>query len=114
MEITTMLTMLGEGFLVTLQIFFLTLIGSLPLGIVVALGRMSRFKPLALIVRFYISVMRGTPLMLQMFAIYFAPYYVFGIELTTDSKFNATIIAFMGLRTKSWTRFTRPEGGPHV
>lgn len=94
-EITTMLTMLGEGFLVTLQIFFLTLIGSLPLGIVVALGRMSRFKPLALIVRFYISVMRGTPLMLQMFAIYFAPYYVFGIELTTDSKFNATIIAFI-------------------
>ncbi|HJF64721.1 amino acid ABC transporter permease [uncultured Slackia sp.] len=90
-----MLTMLGEGFLVTLQIFFLTLIGSLPLGIVVALGRMSRFKPLALIVRFYISVMRGTPLMLQMFAIYFAPYYVFGIELTTDSKFNATIIAFI-------------------
>ena len=90
-----MLSMLGEGFLVTLQIFFLTLIGSLPLGIVVALGRMSRFKPLALIVRFYISVMRGTPLMLQMFAIYFAPYYVFGIELTTDSKFNATIIAFI-------------------
>ena len=94
-EITTMLSMLGEGFLVTLQIFFLTLIGSLPLGIVVALGRMSRFKPLALIVRFYISVMRGTPLMLQMFAIYFVPYYVFGIELTTDSKFNATIIAFI-------------------
>lgn len=90
-----MLAMLGEGFLVTLQIFFLTLIGSLPLGIVVALGRMSRFKPLALIVRFYISVMRGTPLMLQMFAIYFAPYYVFGIELTTDSKFNATIVAFI-------------------
>lgn len=90
-----MLSMLGEGFLVTLQIFFLTLIGSLPLGIVVALGRMSRFKPLALIVRFYISVMRGTPLMLQMFAIYFAPYYVFGIELTTDSKFNATIVAFI-------------------
>lgn len=94
-ELTTMLAMLGEGFLVTLQIFFLTLIGSLPLGIVVALGRMSRFKPLALVVRFYISVMRGTPLMLQMFAIYFAPYYVFGIELTTDSKFNATIVAFI-------------------
>ena len=95
MELTTMLTMLGEGFLVTLQIFFLTLIGALPLGILVALGRMSRFKPLALIVRFYISIMRGTPLMLQMFAIYFAPYYVFGIELNTDSKFYATITAFI-------------------
>ncbi len=95
MELTTMLTMLGEGFLVTLQIFFLTLIGALPLGILVALGRMSRFKPLALVVRFYISIMRGTPLMLQMFAIYFAPYYVFDIELTTDSKFYATIVAFI-------------------
>ncbi len=90
-----MLAMLGSGFLVTLQIFFLTLIGALPLGIVVALGRMSRFKLLALVVRFYISVMRGTPLMLQMFAIYFAPYYVFGIDLNTDSKFNATITAFI-------------------
>ncbi len=94
-ELITMVTMLGEGFLVTLQIFFLTLIGALPLGLVVASGRMSRFKPLALLVRFYISVMRGTPLMLQMFAIYFAPYYVFGIDLNTDSKFNATIFAFI-------------------
>ncbi len=90
-----MLGILGSGFLVTLQIFFLTLIGSLPLGIVVALGRMSKFKPLALLVRFYISIMRGTPLMLQMFFIYFAPYYIFGIELSTESKFSATIVAFI-------------------
>lgn len=90
-----MLGILGSGFLVTLQIFFLTLVGSLPLGIVVAFGRMSRFKPLALLVRLYISVMRGTPLMLQMFFIYFAPYYIFGIELSTESKFSATIVAFI-------------------
>lgn len=90
-----MLGILGSGFLVTLQIFFLTLVGSLPLGIVVAFGRMSRFKPLALLVRFYISIMRGTPLMLQMFFIYFAPYYIFGIELSTESKFSATIVAFI-------------------
>ena len=90
-----MLGILGSGFLVTLQIFFLTLVGSLPLGIVVALGRMSKFKPLALLVRFYISIMRGTPLMLQMFFIYFAPYYIFGIELSTESKFSATIVAFI-------------------
>lgn len=94
-DIGTMLGILGSGFLVTLQIFFLTLIGSLPLGIVVALGRMSKFKPLALLVRFYISIMRGTPLMLQMFFIYFAPYYIFGIELSTESKFSATIVAFI-------------------
>lgn len=90
-----MLGILGSGFLVTLQIFFLTLIGSLPLGIVVALGRMCKFKPVALLVRFYISIMRGTPLMLQMFFIYFAPYYIFGIELSTESKFSATIVAFI-------------------
>lgn len=87
--------MLGNGFLVSFQIFALTLLGSLPLGMLVAFARMSHFKPLALLARFYISVMRGTPLMLQMFAIYFMPYYVFGINLTTDSKWQATIVAFI-------------------
>lgn len=90
-----MLSMLGQGFGVTLQIFFLTLVGSLPLGVVVALARMSRVKPIAWIMKFYISVMRGTPLMLQMFFIYFAPYYIFGIPLSMESKFSATIIAFI-------------------
>ena len=90
-----MLTMLTEGFLVSLQIFAFTLIGAVPLGIVVALGRMSRIAPVRWIVRIYISIMRGTPLMLQMFAIYFAPYYVFGIQLTPDSKWQATIAAFI-------------------
>ena len=90
-----MLSMLGQGFIVTLQIFFLTLVGSLPLGVVVALARMSRVKPIAWIMKFYISVMRGTPLMLQMFFIYFAPYYIFGIPLSMESKFSATIIAFI-------------------
>ena len=85
----------GNGFLVSFQIFALTLLGSLPLGMLVAFARMSRFKPLALLARFYISIMRGTPLMLQMFAIYFMPYYVFGINLTTDSKWQATIVAFI-------------------
>ena len=90
-----MLSMLGQGFVVTLQIFFLTLVGSLPLGVVVALARMSRVKPIAWIMKFYISVMRGTPLMLQMFFIYFAPYYIFGIPLSMESKFSATIVAFI-------------------
>ena len=90
-----MLSMLGQGFGVTLQIFFLTLVGSLPLGVVVALSRMSRVKPIAWIMKFYISVMRGTPLMLQMFFIYFAPYYIFGIPLSMESKFSATIVAFI-------------------
>ena len=68
-----MLQMLGEGFVVSLQIFVFTLVGALPLGIPVALMRMSRLAPVRWVARIYISVMRGTPLILQMFAIYFAP-----------------------------------------
>ena len=95
MDLTTMLGMLAEGFCTSLAIFALTLLGALPLGILIALARMSKVKPLALIARCYISLMRGTPLMLQMFAIYFAPYYVFGIQLNPSSKFIATITAFI-------------------
>ena len=95
MAITTMIEMLGEGFVVSLQIFFLTLLGAIPLGVVVALLRMSKAKIVSGITRLYISVMRGTPLMLQMFAIYFMPYYVFGIELTPNSKWYACIVSFI-------------------
>ncbi len=95
MSFSVMLTMLTEGFLVSLQIFLFTLLGAVPLGVAVALARMDRIAPVRWIVRVYISIMRGTPLMLQMFAIYFAPYYVFGIQLTPDSKWQATIVAFI-------------------
>lgn len=87
--------MLLTGFGTTLQIFLFTLVGAIPLGVVVALARMSKFTPLAWLARAYISILRGTPLMLQMFAIYFAPYYVFGIELTPSSKWQACIVAFI-------------------
>ena len=90
-----MMQMLGQGFLVSLQIFVFTLVGSLPLGIPVAFMRMSKLAPVRWIARIYISIMRGTPLMLQMFAVYFAPYYVFGIQLTPDSKWQACIAAFI-------------------
>lgn len=95
MDLTTMLGMLGEGLLVSAQIFCIALAGSLPLGVIVALGRMSKFKPLALIVRFYISIMRGTPLMLQLLAINFGPFYLLGIQLDAQWKFTATYIAFI-------------------
>lgn len=87
--------MLVSGFGTTLQIFLLTLVGSIPLAIPVALARMSRIRLLSWAARAYISVLRGTPLMLQMFAIYFAPYYVFGIQLTPDSKWQTCIVAFI-------------------
>ena len=95
MDLATMTGMLLEGFGTTVQIFVLTLVGSIPLAVPVAFARMSRSAPLRAVARIYISIMRGTPLMLQMFAIYFAPYYVFGIELTPDSKWYACIVAFI-------------------
>lgn len=95
MDFTTMLAMLTQGFGVTLQIFACTLIGALPLGVVVALCRMSRFSVLSVITRVYISIMRGTPLMLQLMFIYFAPWYIFGIRLSTEWEFGATIVAFV-------------------
>lgn len=95
MEMGTMLAMLSSGFAVTLQIFFLTLVGALPFGIIVALGRMCKVKVVSAIVRVYISIMRGTPLMLQLMFIYFAPFYVFGIQLSTEWKLGATVVAFI-------------------
>ena len=59
------------------------------------LGEGVRFLPLRYLCDFYVKIIRGTPLMLQMFAIYFAPYYVFGISLTPDSKWTACVVAFI-------------------
>lgn len=95
MELMTMLELLGSGLVLTLQVFFTTLVGALPLGVVVALCRMSKFKPLSLIARFYISVMRGTPLMLQLMALMFGPYYLFGMQLGPDWKYWACSIGFI-------------------
>ncbi len=95
MELATMLELLGSGLVLTLQVFVTTLVGALPLGVVVALCRMSKFKPLALITRFYISIMRGTPLMLQLMALMFGPYYLFGLQMGGDWKYWACSIGFI-------------------
>lgn len=87
--------MLAQGFLVTLEIFGLTLLGSIPLGILVAMGRLSKCKLLSVVLGIYISLMRGTPLMLQMFAVFFLPYYGFGIVTGPNYMFVACIIAFI-------------------
>ena len=90
-----MTAQLAEGFLVTVQIFVLTLLFSLPLGMLVAFGRMSRCKIIKLIAKLYISVMRGTPLMLQIIVVYFAPYYMFRMKMGPGYRFPAVIIAFV-------------------
>ena len=95
MELSVMVGALFEGLGLSAWIFVVTLIGSLPLGIVVALARMSKFKPLSLVAQFYISILRGTPLMLQLMAFMFAPYYLFGISMDTDWKYGACALGFI-------------------
>ena len=85
---------LGSGMLASLSIFVLTLVFSLPLGLFVAFGRKSRIKPVQWLVKLYISIMRGTPLMLQLLVVYFGPYYLFGIRISKEYSFYATIIGF--------------------
>lgn len=95
MDFSTMLGLLGQGMVFTAEIFVVTLVGALPLGIVVALGRMSRYKPLAFVMRLYISFMRGTPLMLQLMALLFGPYYLFGLTMGENWKYIAAGIGFI-------------------
>ncbi len=79
---------------VTVSIFLLTLLFSIPLGLPITLARMSKNKVLSALSGIYISVMRGTPLMLQIIVIYFLPFYGFGINVTAGYRFIAVIIAF--------------------
>ena len=94
MYLMDLFVQLAGGMGTTLQIFFLTLIFSLPLGLIVAFGRMSKHLILKNIVRVYISIMRGTPLMLQLLVVYFGPYYMFGITISPMYRGVAVIIAF--------------------
>lgn len=95
MSMATMFLQLVRGMGITVEIFFLTLLFSLPAGLILSFGRMSKRGLLRGISKFYISVMRGTPLMLQLIVVYFAPYYVFGIRISPRYRFAAVIIAFV-------------------
>ena len=92
MSLLTMSAQLAEGFLITVEIFVLTLLFSLPLGLIVAFGRMSGCKVIRIISKIY---MRGTPLMLQIIVVYFAPFYVFRMHVGTGYRFPAVIVAFV-------------------
>jgi len=85
---------LSTGLASTIAIFILTLLFSMPLGLVIAAARMSKFKVLEWIAKIYISIMRGTPLMLQLLVVFFAPYYVFKISTPYSYRFCAVIIGF--------------------
>lgn len=75
-----------------IKIFALTLLFALPLGFIVAKGRMSKLWPVKTLVNIYIQIMRGTPLILQLIFVYFAPYYILGVSY---DRFTAVIIAFV-------------------
>ncbi|MBR1609878.1 MAG: amino acid ABC transporter permease [Methanobrevibacter sp.] len=94
MILSNVIMQLLGGMVTSVEIFLLTLLFSLPLGLVIAGGRMSKFAPLRWLMKIYISIMRGTPLMLQLIVVFFAPYYLFGISLSADYRFVAVIIAF--------------------
>ena len=86
---------LAGGMGVSIQLFVITLLLSLPLGLVIALGRMSNNGLLSGFIKFYISIMRGTPLMLQLMVVYFGPYYLFGIKVTNEYRIWAALIGFV-------------------
>lgn len=94
MMLSAVIAQLLGGMITSIEIFLLTLLFSIPLGLVVAGGRMSRFRPLRWITRVYISIMRGTPLMLQLIVVFFAPYYIFGASLSPEYRMISVIIAF--------------------
>ena len=94
MDFTMMLQQFCIGLVKTVEIFILTLVFSLPLGLLISFGRMSKNAILKTIIKIYISIMRGTPLMLQLIVVYFAPYYVFGVKISRSYRFIAVILAF--------------------
>ena len=93
MTIWTMITKMSEGLGRTCAIFFLTLLFSLPLGMLVAMLRMSRNRVVSAVTKVYIAVLRGTPLMLQLLAVTYGPFYLFGSGVARE-KLIPVVIAF--------------------
>ncbi len=100
MQFWPMVLSLVEGLVTSTEIFVFTLLLSLPIGLFIAFGRMSKIGFIRQVFRIYISIMRGTPLMLQLFFFYFGPYYIFGLSLGklslfgVDYRFISVIIGF--------------------
>jgi len=91
-------TSLNTGFLQTLKLFFVTLIGAVPLGLIISFGSMSKFKPLSALVRVIVWIFRGTPLMLQIMIIYFMPGLVMGNNIWgsgENGRFIASCVSFI-------------------
>lgn len=89
---------LSEGFLKTIELFFLTLLGALPFGLIISFGSMSRFRPLRAVVRTIVWIVRGTPLMLQLLIIYYGPGLILHNNFWgggNEGRFIAVLVAFI-------------------
>ena len=89
---------LNIGFLQTLKLFFVTLLGALPLGLLMSFGSMSKFKPLSGIIKTVVWIVRGSPLMIQLLIIYYFPGLVFGNNIWGSGevgRFTASAVAFI-------------------
>ena len=84
---------LAAGFLENCRLFLETLLFSIPLGLIISFGSMSKFKPLSFIVKIFVWCIRGTPLMLQLFVVFYVPGLVFGIPMR--NRMLAALIAFV-------------------
>ena len=94
----TVLASLSLGFLKSLEIFALTLFGAIPLGLIISLGSMSRFKPLNYLIKVIVWIIRGTPLMLQLLIIYYGPGIILGNNWWgsgANGRFIAAMVAFI-------------------
>ena len=84
---------LAVGFLENCRLFFETLLFSIPLGLLICFGSMSKFKPLSYLIKTFVWIIRGTPLMLQLFIVFYVPGLIFGIPMR--NRMLAALIAFV-------------------
>jgi len=94
----TVINALFEGFGKALEIFGLTLLGALPLGLIIAFGSMSKFAPLRLVTRAFVWIIRGSPLMLQLLIIFYGPGMILGVNFWgygSNARFVAALVAFI-------------------
>lgn len=90
LEVTLLLL---DGFRITVLLFLITLLGALPLGLVIAMGSMSKFAPLRYLTRGFVWIIRGTPLMLQVILVFYGPGLIFGVQGL--DRFPAVVVAFI-------------------
>lgn len=93
MMATSPMESLSSGFIINIELFFITLLLALPLGLVITFCSMSKFKPLKWLSRTFVWIIRGTPLMLQLFVVLYAPGLLFSMPM--NSRFTAAVIAFV-------------------